>query len=506
MKHLLLLTFLLVPLYCGAAEVDYFGEFEKLYIHKLNPPEDNGQRLMIAAIGPRILEQNALADEVKNWDDMPTHEWGKNWFENRWKPLCEHLSIDPYKKPMFYDSLPPSFFSWVWLRENEGKGIPDDKEGRKLFDQLISAPWKAEDYPEVAEVINQRNVILDYFGHCVRKPNYVCWRQNSNSMYSILLPDVQANREFARDLQVRVTYRIGAGDTEGAWYDIMSMLTLARKHYKNDPILVTNLVGATIEQVGYNSAKILVKHGNLSKEQLLRFSKELDALPPSHSCFDSVLAEQYMLFDGLQRFNQARKVFYELFELDENIIKMLGDEPIDPEITKKRILQLLDECKPKQVSFEELFANRLLRRQYFENFDKKVVEMKTALEKQAQTALNFSQEERSQLVANTAFAFFMPNWLLGVSKMHDRCDSELTLLKIAIALELYKQDHGDYPETLETLLFTYLEEIPIDPSTSRSTITYKKTGEKFLLYSYGPNQKDDGGTVDPVRVEGDIVF
>jgi len=73
-------------------------------------------------------------------------------------------------------------------------------------------------------------------------------------------------------------------------------------------------------------------------------------------------------------------------------------------------------------------------------------------------------------------------------------------------LELYKRERGGYPETLEGLLFEYLEEIPLDPSTSRSTITYKKDGEKFLLYSYGPNQKDDGGTEDPGRNDGDIVF
>jgi len=327
-------------------------------------------------------------------------------------------------------------------------------------------------------------------------------------MYGILLPDVQANRDFARDLQIRVTYRLGLGDTEGAWYDVMSMLTLARKHYKNDPILVVNLVGAAIERLGYSSAKVLLKQGNLTQEQLTRFAKELDALPSSHSSFDSVLGEQYMLFDALQRFNQNRKELYELFELDENIIEMFGDEPIDPEITKKHILQLLEECKSKQVSFEEIFANRLLRRQYFENIDKKAAEIKTALEKQAQTQSNLSHEELSQLTANVFFAFFMPNWLLGVAKMHDHCDSELVLLRIAFALERYKRDHGDYPETLEALLFTYLEEVPLDPSTSRSTMTYKKDGddERFLLYSYGPNQQDDGGQEAPGTLDGDIVF
>ena len=514
MKRLLLLLFLVTPCF-GAEEIDYFGEFEKLYIHKLNPPEDNGLRLMIAAIGPRILEQAALADAVPRWEDMPTHEYGKFWFENRWKPLCEHLSIDPYKKPMFYDSLPPSYFSWMHSRENEGKGIPGDENGQKLYDKLIAAPWKAEEYPEVAEVLQKRNVILDYFGHCVRKPNYVCWRQRAEEgMYGILLPDVQAQRDFARDLQVRVTYRIGAGDSEGAWYDIMSMLTLARKHYKNDPIIVINLVGAAVERMGYDAAKILVKHGNLSKDQLLRFSKELDALPLGNSWFDGWITERYMLFDFCRRFNTDLKEQlsgYEnisgqrIIERLDKILEKLGDKPINQEIARNRILQLQEKCKAEQITFEEIFSNRLLLCQYMENLHKKIARAEEVLDKQIQVA-DFSQEEtRSQIVADTVFALFAPA-LGAVGAVYNNCDSELTLLKIAVALERYKHDHGDYPETLEALLLTYLEEIPIDPSTSRSTITYKKDGEKFLLYSYGPNQKDDGGQADPNRHEGDIVF
>ena len=105
------------------------------------------------------------------------------------------------------------------------------------------------------------------------------------------------------------------------------------------------------------------------------------------------------------------------------------------------------------------------------------------------------------------FAFFSPAFL-PFDRACNSCDSELTLLKIALALELYKINHGDYPDALEALLFTYLEEVPIDPSTSRSTITYKKNGdgERFLLYSYGPNQQDDGGQAAPGTLDGDIVF
>ena len=88
--------------------VDYFDAFEKSYIHKLSPPEENGERLLIAALGPRVFEQHALATTVP-WEEMPTHEHAKRWFAKQWVPLCEHMSIDPYTKPQYLDN--PDFFS-----------------------------------------------------------------------------------------------------------------------------------------------------------------------------------------------------------------------------------------------------------------------------------------------------------------------------------------------------------------------------------------------------------
>jgi hypothetical protein len=40
----------------------------------------------------------------------------------------------------------------------------------------------------------------------------------------------------------------------------------------------------------------------------------------------------------------------------------------------------------------------------------------------------------------------------------------------------------------------YLTELPIDPFGNGS-LTYKKTEDEFLLYSWGSNLKDDGGKV-----------
>jgi hypothetical protein len=90
-------------------DVDYFGVYEKTYIDKLSPPEDNGQRLLIAACGPRVLEQVHMIETIP-WEELPTHQHSKQWFDEKWIPLCEHMYIDPYVRPKYLDSL--DFYSF----------------------------------------------------------------------------------------------------------------------------------------------------------------------------------------------------------------------------------------------------------------------------------------------------------------------------------------------------------------------------------------------------------
>ncbi len=71
--------------------------------------------------------------------------------------------------------------------------------------------------------------------------------------------------------------------------------------------------------------------------------------------------------------------------------------------------------------------------------------------------------------------------------------TENALLLSAFALQAYRAEHGVYPATLAMLLPAYLPKIPSDPCAHRAELRYKLHGEKYLLYSIGPDGKDDGG-------------
>ncbi len=504
-------------------KVDYFAAYEKLYIDKLNPPEDNGLRLMIAACGPRILEISQTVADVP-WEELPTHEDSKRWFADRWLPLCEHMLIDPYKKPPFYDSVNYYEFMRKHQEPSPTEGEPVSTFEKKidpveeLRNRLIAAPWKAEEHPLVADWLRERSPVLDYLGLCVRKPNYVCWRQrpwddgfHNTGLIAILLPDVQAQRNFARDLQIRITERLGRGDVEGAWHDLMSIMILGRRHLRNDPILVTQLVGMAIESMAEEMIPIFFQYGNLSKEQIERFTRDWDSLPRPNSFEEHIEFEVYSLYEILQSQSPLKDfmLFQELSghgpKVHFSLLALGFLLPIDLNIAGERLTELIGPLRQNR----EILNDRVLRREAVQKYSDRFSETTKRLENTGASLLRIPLiRTRSELCAELLFLLCSPSAAWG-GVYNNRADARYELVRIAFALERYKGDHGDYPETLEPLWFGYLDEIPLDPFTDRSTLSYKprpEEGFEYLLYSFGSNRKDDGGKEDQGTGKGDIVF
>jgi hypothetical protein len=67
------------------------------------------------------------------------------------------------------------------------------------------------------------------------------------------------------------------------------------------------------------------------------------------------------------------------------------------------------------------------------------------------------------------------------------------LLLVALALHAYRLEHGRYPASLTELAPGYLKALPDDPCAVEGTFPYRLKGKSYVLYSVGPDGKDDGG-------------
>jgi hypothetical protein len=94
-------------------------------------------------------------------------------------------------------------------------------------------------------------------------------------------------------------------------------------------------------------------------------------------------------------------------------------------------------------------------------------------------------------IANTLMNLMAPT----IRRVQNACDRAQQLdhnLAVAIALAAYRAENGKYPAKLDHLAPKYLPVVPLDLYRGRALI-YKPDDKGYLLYSVGPNGKDEGG-------------
>jgi len=93
---------------------------------------------------------------------------------------------------------------------------------------------------------------------------------------------------------------------------------------------------------------------------------------------------------------------------------------------------------------------------------------------------------------NLLTKIFMPDYRKAGFRSLEN-DALNRLLYVGYALHAYQLEHGQYPETLSSLCPDYLTAIPSDPFADAQPLKYRRTKTGYLLYSIGPDARDDGG-------------
>jgi hypothetical protein len=87
---------------------------------------------------------------------------------------------------------------------------------------------------------------------------------------------------------------------------------------------------------------------------------------------------------------------------------------------------------------------------------------------------------------------FTPGFLALAARKRDQTAADLGRAQIALALVACHNETGQWPETLDQLHKVVGWDLPADPFSGKDFV-YRRDGEGWVLYSVGPNLKDDGG-------------
>lgn len=137
----------------------------------------------------------------------------------------------------------------------------------------------------------------------------------------------------------------------------------------------------------------------------------------------------------------------------------------------------------------DYFGRPCIRKNLYENLESSIRQSSLFREEDTLEILKAMSEE-DQRYQFIFLYFFRNEFCLSIAKAKIYVD----LNRQALALKIYKAEHGAYPEKLEEIVKGIMPKLPID-YFSKKNFVYRRNGEGFILYSVGANRRDDGGEV-----------
>jgi len=102
---------------------------------------------------------------------------------------------------------------------------------------------------------------------------------------------------------------------------------------------------------------------------------------------------------------------------------------------------------------------------------------------------------RSALIEHSIFAKMLMPVFSHIPQITAFTQSEVDMAMVACALERYRLAQGQYPEQLNALVPRFVAVLPHDIINGQALKYRLTTNGRFILYSVGWNEKDDGGVV-----------
>jgi hypothetical protein len=87
---------------------------------------------------------------------------------------------------------------------------------------------------------------------------------------------------------------------------------------------------------------------------------------------------------------------------------------------------------------------------------------------------------------------YTPDELSSFAEAAKTRDAYLRLLMAHLAIRLFENDHGEAPKKLDDVVPQYLSTALEDPYCG-NPLVYRRTNEGYVLYSVGPDGRDNGG-------------
>jgi len=347
------------------------------------------------------------------------------------------------------------FVSMSAFGESQGleRGLLGDQYGI-----AVQVPWTSEQIPELANWLKANEGPLKLIVKASQRPKlYYPLVSDKDSAAPLALADrayYGIARHSAWTLHVRALLRAGEGQTEAAVADVKSILRLARLHAGLS--LMDGLLAMSLYREGLEAIEVLTREEALPPKQATELIRTLEELPAPISIRQRIDEyERYAYLDAITRMTQKG--------LDETLDELRKFGPLEKfigSVDMNEALRFGNQCYDDIVAAldQPTYSEQMQALDEIESKIEEAAEQRKGAQFVAKFLLVWG-EKRSKLMGRVIGELLMPmllpaadvcRWREYQHQMH------IELTQTALALSLYKDNHGKYPEELADLTPKYL--------------------------------------------------
>ncbi len=325
------------------------------------------------------------------------------------------------------------------------------------------AEWSEAGVKRAKQLLNNKhmNLVFSLFSRGAEKPYAVYIREYRGP--ETLFPELNYYRSMFRLIAMKSSCD-GLDGKVDAGYELIRDGYKSIIQFNDDPGLISQLVNISCVAINIDALNALVSKYGISNTRAKEFIRLIDKLDCNQTMKhqvdgEAVLFDKY-IYEGIMNGK------YTLQELEKLV-----------SFSKSKYIDLLAPIWP---FFYQDYAYALKRKLEIRAFfDKPYWQVK-------QKVKNWQAQVQSR-----PFMFIAEGMMSAFGALRiktARINTEIDAMKLTLALHIFKNKNGHFPEKIEELSPFILKNLPLDPMSGKP-FGYKKQGNYFTLNSVWLNEK-----------------
>jgi hypothetical protein len=415
---------------------------------------------------------------------------------------CKMLGIQPLPEKGDY-FVPLDTYAKTSPEAGQKLSEEEREKGADLYaEQLTRAmkrAWSKKEFPVLAGWLTANEKPMALLVAASKRPRrYDPLISADGSVITALVPAITHYREAARALAARAMFRTDQGQVDDAWEDLLACHRLARL-VGQGPTLIDALVAVAVDGIACAGDQGLLQHGQLTPAQIAKMRADLAKLPSLPKMVDAInVGERFMGLDCVTMI--SRKGVDSLTNLSgggkaksKGLFTLLMDDAVAVSIDWDQVLRMSNQWYDRMADAmgKPTRAERQAGLDKVNDDLRKLAAAAKDWKSIGMSMLSGPRHATSERIGQLLMSLLLPA-VTACANAEDRGTMKFEVTRLAFAVAAYRADRGAYPARLADLSPAYVAQVPKDIFNA-SELHYRQEADGFLLYSVGPNGKDDGG-------------